>query len=60
MNALTTTNVNTSVKIQNIQNPEWGIFTIIDIYDLGIYIIRGRSGETTLFDSEFKFWNIVK
>ena len=56
---LTTMNVNIGIKIQEKNNPGWGTFIVKSVYDNGLYIIRGVSGERLLADSEFKFWNII-
>ena len=56
---LTTTNINIAITIENKNNTDWGTFTVTGVYDLGIYEIRGRAGDRLLFDTEFKFWNIV-
>jgi len=57
---LTKENVREGLRIINKQNPEWGTWTILRKYDEGIWEKRGRSGDTTLFESEFKFWEVVK
>lgn len=56
---LTITNVKAGMSIVNNDNTDWGSFTILRKYDEGIWEIRGISGVTTLFESEFKFWSLV-
>jgi hypothetical protein len=56
---LTTTNINIGIEIRNIENPEWGTFKVVDVYDLGIYTIKNARGERVLFDTEFNEWEII-
>lgn len=56
---LTETNINIGILIRNNNNPDWGTFRVLDLYDLGIYEIRGNGGDRVLFDSEFNEWSIA-
>ena len=56
---LTDTNINIGILIRNNNNPEWGNFRVLDLYDNGIYEIRGAGGDRVLFDSEFNEWSIA-
>lgn len=46
--------------IINNENPEWGSFRVLRLYDKGIWEIDGDRGGRVLFDSEAHFWDIVK
>lgn len=55
---LTEDNIDGAI-IMNIEHPEWGTWTVLRKYDDRIWEIRGRSGVTTLFLNEFKFWKRI-
>jgi hypothetical protein len=55
---LTENNIDGAI-IMNIDHPEWGTWTVLRKYDDRIWEIRGRSGVTTLFLSELKFWKRI-
>ena len=49
------------MQIVNIQNPEWGTFTVLHREVETMWVIRGKSGQTCLSEGEFsRFWEVVK
>lgn len=46
----------TGLHIIQKSHPEYGTFVVQRKYDNGIWEIRGKSGDTTLFETELKFW----
>lgn len=57
---LTAENIAVDMLIENKDNPDWGNFRVLSKYDDRIWDIRNRAGDTTLFQSEFHFWRVVK
>ncbi len=47
------------LKIQLTAHPEWGDWIVLRKYADRIWEIRGRRGETTLFEGEAHFWHKV-
>ena len=56
---LTTKNIRVGLKIQSVDNPEWGTWRVSAHYDKGIWEIDGDAGGTVLFENEFKFWELI-
>jgi len=49
------------MQIVNIQNPEWGTFTVLHQEVEGMWVIRNERGTTCLAEGEFnRFWEVVK
>jgi len=59
---LTPEKLKEGLKIRSKANPEWGVWTIQRKYDDGIWEMRSedRRNETTLFEGEADFWDIVE
>jgi len=49
------------MQIVNIQNPEWGTFTVLHREVETMWVIRGKSGMTCLSEGDFsRFWEVAK
>jgi len=49
------------MQIVNIQNPEWGTFIVLRREVETMWVIRGKSGQACLSESEFsRFWEVGK
>lgn len=49
------------MQIVNIQNPEWGTFTVLHREVETMWVIRGKRGTTCLSEGEFnRFWEEAK
>ncbi len=60
MRELTNSDIRVGLIIKNRKNPDWGEWSVIEKYDEGVWTIRSDHGDTTLFESEFHFWDIVR
>ena len=56
---LTSQNIRVGTKIRNIKNPEWGVWKVVEKNVGKFWTIKGRSGEITLDENEFHFWELA-